>query len=126
MGFLDYAWIVSFQKDNKKVRILQDSTLDQPTLEPDSYGFTLKLPTVQFLEKGQIAYLGQKFPSDTAGKSKVGRLFRAAVLHLTTHTSTRTFKQGIQKDSLTSPMQMRWSFKKSNPPKESLLPQQRL
>ena len=62
MGFLDYAWIVSFQKDNKKVKILQDSTLDQPTIEPDNYGFTLKLPTVQFLEKGQISYLGAKVP----------------------------------------------------------------
>ncbi len=86
MGFLDYAWIVSFQKDKQKVRILQDSTLDQPTIAPDSYGFTVKLPAVHFLKKGQIAYLGQKFPSDVAGKSKVGRLFRAAVLHLTTHT----------------------------------------
>jgi Mg-chelatase subunit ChlD len=88
MGFLDYAWTISFQKDNQKVKILQDEALQQPTLELDGYGFTVKLPNVQFLEDGQIQFLGQKFPSNTAGKSKVGRLFRAAVLHLTTHTLT--------------------------------------
>ncbi len=95
MGFLDYAWTISFQKDNQKVKILQDTTLQQPTLELDGYGYTVKLPNVQFLEDGQIQFLGQKFPSNAAGKSKVGRLFRAAVLHLTTHTLTPLPKENI-------------------------------
>jgi hypothetical protein len=86
MGFLDYAWNVSIQKDNTKVRILQDSALDQPSLEPDKYGFTVKLPAIQFLEDGRISYLGETCPLNPAGKTKVGRLFRAAALHLTTHT----------------------------------------
>ncbi len=86
MGFLDYARIISFQKDKEKVKILLDPAGNQPTLEQDSQGFTIKLPKVQFLENKQIGYLGQKFPSDKAGKSKVGRLFRASVMHLTTHT----------------------------------------
>ncbi len=95
MGFLEYAWIVSFQKDNQKVRILQDSTLDQPTLELDSYGYTIKFPVVRELENKQISFLGQKFPSNTAGKSKIGRLFRASVLHLTTHTLAPFAKEKI-------------------------------
>ncbi|MBT0160649.1 VWA domain-containing protein [Candidatus Bathyarchaeota archaeon A05DMB-2] len=86
MGFLDYAWNISIQKDNTKVKILQDSALDQPTLEQDSYGFTVKLPAVRFHEDGKISYLGETFPLNTTGRIKVGRLFRAAVLHLTTHT----------------------------------------
>ena len=86
MGFLDYAWMVSLQKDKKKVKILQDSSLDQPVLLPDNFGFTIKLPKVQFLESKQISYLGEKLTLNKMGKSKVGRLFRAAVLHLTTHT----------------------------------------
>ncbi len=86
MGFLDYAWSVSFQKDNTKVKIRQDSALTQPTLALDNFGFTITLPTAQFLENDQILFLGQKFPSTTSGKSRVGRLFRATVLHLTTHT----------------------------------------
>lgn len=86
MGFLDYAWTVSLQKDKKKVKILQDSSLDQPVLLPDNFGFTIKLPKIQFLEGRQISYLGEKLTSNKIGKSKVGRLFRAAVLHLTTHT----------------------------------------
>ena len=27
-GFIDYAWAVSLQKDNTKVKILQDPSLD--------------------------------------------------------------------------------------------------
>ncbi len=86
MGFLDYAWTISFQKDNTKVKILQDPAISQPVLEQDSYGYTIKLPNTLFLENKQISYLGQKFASNREGKIKVGRLFRATVLHLTTHT----------------------------------------
>jgi hypothetical protein len=86
MGFLDYAWTISLQKDKKKVKILQDSSLNQPVLLPDNFGFTIKLPKIQFLENKQISYLGEKLTLNKTGKVKVGRLFRAAVLHLTTHT----------------------------------------
>ena len=104
MGFLDYAWTISLQKDNTKVKILQDSTLDQPTLEQDDYGFTISLPTVRFLKDGQIFFLGQSFPQDTLGKSRLGRLFRASVLHLTTHTLAPLPKEKIvpnKSDSIT-------------------------
>jgi hypothetical protein len=86
MGFLEYAWITSFQKDNQKVKILINAKIDQPTIEPDTFGYTIKLPTVRHLEDGQIGYLGQKFPANGVGKTRIGRLFRASVLHLTTHT----------------------------------------
>ena len=86
MGFIDYAWAVSFQKDNQKVKMLLDDSLSQPALETDTFGFTIRIPTVQPPEHGQVSFLGQKFALNTAGKSRVGRLFRAAVLHLTTHT----------------------------------------
>lgn len=95
MGFLDYAWAVSFQKDNTKVKILQDAGLQQPTLEQDAYGFTVKLPQVQFKEDGQFSFLGHRFASDVTGKTRIGRLFRAAVLHLTTHTLTPLPKEEI-------------------------------
>ncbi len=86
MGFIDYAWAVSLQKDNTKVKILQDPALIQPTLQSDDFGFTIKFPTVQMLEDGNVSFLGHKFSSNNEGKSKIGRLFRASVLHLTTHT----------------------------------------
>jgi len=88
MGFLDYAWAVSFQKDNSKVKILQDATLEQPMLEQDVVGFTVKLPQIRFLQDGRISFIGHRFTRDINGKSRVGRLFRAVVLHLTTHTLT--------------------------------------
>ena len=105
MGFLDYAWTISFQKDNTTVKILQDSILDQPTLEQDDDGFTIRLPTVRFLEDGQISFIGQKFPQNTLGKSQIGRLFRASVLHLTTHTLAPLPKEKIvpnKSDSITA------------------------
>lgn len=86
MGFIDYAWTISLQKDNTKVKILQDPALVQPTLRSDSFGFTIELPTVQKLEDGNFSYLGYKFPANNMGKTKIGRLFRASVIHLTTHT----------------------------------------
>jgi Mg-chelatase subunit ChlD len=86
LGFIDYAWAASLQKDNTKVKILQDETIEQPLLLSDNYGFTIKLPTVRLKEDGTISYLGLNFPGDNNGKSKVGRVFRASVMHLTVHT----------------------------------------
>jgi Mg-chelatase subunit ChlD len=86
MGFLEYAWATSFQKDESKVRILEDPTINQPTLESDKFGFTIRLPKVQITEDGQIYFLGQKFKQDPQGRSTLCKLFRASVLHLTTHT----------------------------------------
>lgn len=86
LGFIDYAWAVSLQKDNTKVKIIQDETIDQPLLLSDDFGFTIKLPPVKTQEDGSITYLSLKFPGDKTGKSTVGRVFRASVMHLTTHT----------------------------------------
>jgi hypothetical protein len=86
MGFIDYAWSISFQKDNTKYKITQDSTLTQPTLTEDDYGLTMAFPNVKFLSNGKMQFLGQTFQQNSVGKSQVGRLFRAAVLHLSTHT----------------------------------------
>ena len=86
MGFLEYAWNVSLQKDNLKLKIILDPLLNQPVFQSDNFGFTANLPTARFLDEERVSFLGYVFPSDTNGKAKVGRLFRAAVLHLTTHT----------------------------------------
>jgi Mg-chelatase subunit ChlD len=86
MGFLDYAWNVSVQKDNKKLKILQDPSLDQASLKLDDFGFTIKLPPVKFLENGKLSFIGHKFDQTVSGKNKIGRLFRACVLHTTAHT----------------------------------------
>jgi hypothetical protein len=104
LGFIDYAWAVSLQKDNTKVKILHDQALTQPLLLSDDFGFTLKFPAVQMLEDGGISFLGQKFPGTSAGKAKIGRLFRASVMHLTTHTLAPFAKEKIvpsTKDSIT-------------------------
>jgi hypothetical protein len=95
LGFIDYAWASSLQKDNTKVKILQDAALTQPILQADDFGFTITFPTVHKLEDGSISFLGHTFPSDGLGKSKVGRLFRASVIHLTCHTLSPFQKEKI-------------------------------
>jgi hypothetical protein len=86
LGFIDYAWATSLQKDDTKVKILQDPTLSQPVLEIDNFGFTIKLPTFNVLDDETISFLGYTFPNNNLGKSKACRVFRALVMHLTTHT----------------------------------------
>jgi hypothetical protein len=105
MGFIDYAWSISFQKDNTKVKMLQDPNLEQPTIQPDEFGITIKLPTVKFLPNKQISYLGQVFPFDHQGKIRVGRLFRASVLHLTTHTLTMLPNEIMYPNDSDTPLQ---------------------
>lgn len=95
---MDYAWSVSLQKDNTKVKICQDPTLLQPILQADTIGFTIKLPVVQFLKDGSFSFLGYKFSSTISEKAKIGRLFRAAILHLTTHTLAPFPKERIAPD----------------------------
>jgi Mg-chelatase subunit ChlD len=86
MGFLEYAWTVSLQKDNMKLKIVLDPLLNQPSLTPDTFGFTANLPIARLLDDEHISFLGYGFASDADGKGKIGRLFRASVLHLTAHT----------------------------------------
>jgi len=99
LGFIDYAWSVSLQKDDTKVKILQDPSLLQPVLQSDSFGFDIKLPTVHLLEDGNFSFLGHRFTSSNADKIKIGRLFRATVLHLTTHTLAPFQKEKIPTNS---------------------------
>ena len=99
MGFIDYAWATSLQKDNTKVKILQDPEIRQPMLLGDDYGFTIKLPCVQTLDSGKFSFLGYTFDENNSGKIKMGRLFRAAVMHLTTHTLAPFSKDRIVPNS---------------------------
>jgi len=91
MGFLDYAWSISIQKDNLKTKICIDPKLEHPTLTQDKEGFNVTLPLPKVIEdeeqeKKTIKFLGYEFHADDDGTAKVGRLFRACVFHLTTHT----------------------------------------
>ncbi|PVX25359.1 MAG: hypothetical protein CW691_04845 [Candidatus Bathyarchaeum sp.] len=74
-----------------KTGICIDPKLKQPILKQDNAGFTVTLPLPivsenEETEEKSITFLDCKFPYDDDGKGKVGRLFRACVYHLTTHT----------------------------------------
>jgi len=100
MGFLDYAALISLQKDNMKTGICVDPNLKQPTLTQSKVGFnvTLPLPIVAEnpeTEKKTVSFLGYTFAADDNGKDKVGRLFRACVYHLTTHTLIKVNSESV-------------------------------
>ena len=86
MGFIDFAWSISLQKDDTKVKIIEDGNIDQPIIRVDDVGFCIKIPTPKSSEDGSVKFLGNVFTDDTAGKIRVGRLFRASIFHLSTHT----------------------------------------
>jgi hypothetical protein len=86
LGFIEYAWATSLQKDETKVKILQDAAISQPLLQSDEVGFTIKLPEAKKLDNGKFSFIGYVFDDNNTGKIRIGRLFRAAVMHLTTHT----------------------------------------
>jgi len=90
MGFLDYARSVSLQKDNLKARIVIDPKIHQPTLVKNEAGFDITLPMPVESEEGTIFYLGHELSSESNKKRIAGRLFRACVIHLSTHTLTAT------------------------------------
>lgn len=86
MGFQEYAWNLSFQKDDLKVKLRIDANIELPRFSLDDAGFTVNFPVPRVVDEGKMSYLGYEFSRDQVGKAKVGRLFRASVLHLTTHT----------------------------------------
>jgi len=104
MGFLDYAALLSLQKDNMKTGICIDVNLKQPTLTQSKAGFNVTLPLPIVAENSQteekiVSFLGYTFPADDNGKDKVGRLFRACVYHLTTHTLIRINSESVAPSS---------------------------
>lgn len=111
MGFLEYALSISLQKDNMKARISIDPKLQQPILTRDKAGFNVALPLPSVSEEETISFLGYEFPADSAAKAKVGRLFRACVFHLTTHTLLPINDEKIA--SLTSKRSIVESFSES-------------
>src|SRR3989304_5652179 len=98
MGFLEYAQMISFKKNEIKTKIRLDSNLQQPILEYDGAVFNVNLPLPSVSKDGNMSFLGYEFPGDSDGKIKVGRLFRACVFHLTAHTAIPVYdKKGKEK-----------------------------
>lgn len=85
MGFLDYAEALALQKDPLKVKILSDNRWAYPTLTRKGAMPVVRLPEPRSSDEA-IEFLGYVFPPDEQGKIRAGRLFRAAVTHLTAHT----------------------------------------
>lgn len=104
MGFLEYAGSISLQKDNMKARIRIEPKLQQPTLTRDKTGFNVTLPFPIFSENEEedktISFLGYEFPADDDGKARVGKIFRACIFHLTTHTMMPCNKELALKTNL--------------------------
>lgn len=94
LGYLEYAWSLSFQKDQFKTKILVEPKLKQPTLSRDEIGFSIVLPEPimhRDEEKKTISLMGYQFPAESIGKLQVAKLFKACVFHLSAHVATSNF-----------------------------------
>jgi Mg-chelatase subunit ChlD len=98
MGFLDYAWALSLQKDNLSVKIRIDSDIRQPILLKDDLGFNVTLPLPTVSDEGNISFLQYEF-QENSSKIQVGRLFRACVFHLTAHTLIDSENVGVEESN---------------------------
>ncbi|HVO85740.1 MAG TPA: VWA domain-containing protein [Candidatus Eisenbacteria bacterium] len=97
MGFFEYAWAISLQKDNLLTKIQIDSNVKLPFLTLDKTGFTATIPEPLVLPDGTISFLGFNLPSDASGKIMAGKLFRASVVHLTAHTLMPDYHSRMKK-----------------------------
>ncbi len=93
MGFLEYAWAISLQKDELKTRICIDPQIHQPILLQDENGAHIILPVPSVSQDKTISFLGCRFLEDQKGKVQVGRLFRACVLHVTAHAEMTVYDE---------------------------------
>jgi hypothetical protein len=103
MGFLDYAWNVSLQKEGENTSILIDQKKQFPVLTQNEKGFKIVLPIPSISEEETVYFLGHEFASPSR-KEEVGRLFRACVVHLTAHTLMPTPRENPE--PLTSQMNL--------------------
>jgi hypothetical protein len=85
MGFLDYATKISLQRDRLRVKLLVHPNFKYATLIPEAETYTLRFPEPKISDEN-IEFLGYNFPPDNFGKTRTGRLFRAMVSHITSHT----------------------------------------
>lgn len=89
MGFLEYAETLSLQKDPLKSKILTHHKWVSPTLKLKGSIPLALLPEPKTSDEA-IEFLGYVFPPDEQGRRRSGRLFRAAVTHLTAHMLLET------------------------------------
>ena len=93
MGFLDYAWSISLQKDDMKAGIQIDKKIQRPILLQDTLGFKIILPVPVISgnegEEKKVSFIGYTYLANNFGIENIGRIFRACVFHLTALTTSR-------------------------------------
>jgi uncharacterized protein YegL len=88
MVFLEYAGTLSPQKDSLKIKILTDPKLVYPDTTLDGPIPVVRLPEPMASEEN-IEFLGYTFPEGEESRIKIGRLFRAAVVHAVARTQAQ-------------------------------------
>lgn len=95
VGFLEYAWNISFEKDHLRTKILVAEENDYPQLFQDKTSFAVILPVPKIMEE-TISFMGYEFPADDQSKQHVIRLFRATVFHLSAHVVSSNFEDYLK------------------------------
>ena len=78
MGFLDYAWSLSLQKDDMKAGIQIDQKIHRPILLQEFSGFKIILPAPVISgnenEEKKVTFIGYNYSADNLGIEKIGRI----------------------------------------------------
>ncbi|MCK4434503.1 hypothetical protein KAU92_03350, partial [Candidatus Bathyarchaeota archaeon] len=107
MGFLEYARLLFFEKDQMKINLSTSSKTVFPQFFCDEEGSVIVLPEPKFRENEDgektIWLMGYCFPADAQGKRQLAHLFKASAFHLSAHAVSSSFKDyeewGKSKDS---------------------------
>ena len=96
VGFLEYAWSISFEKDWLKTKLLVSPRFNFPQLVLDEVGLVTIIPEPKVSKNAEeektISLMGYVFPSDPLGKTLLVSLFRASVFHLSAHVVSASLR----------------------------------
>jgi Mg-chelatase subunit ChlD len=90
MGFLEYVYTISFEKDPLKLKFILVDKKVITRLKKNEYGFTIQLPLPKFNDT-TISFVGYEFPKSPIIKQQILRLFRATVFHLSGHSTLTNY-----------------------------------
>jgi hypothetical protein len=90
----EYVWGILqavTHKEPNEIKVLIEEKSEYPTLERDSIGYVLKVPTPKKPRENLYSLHGMFFDADPKGEASLWRMFRASVYHLCLHASHTDF-----------------------------------
>ncbi len=91
MGFLEYAWSIFFEKDQIRTKLSVSPRVRFTQFSKDESGFQAIFPEPKNEDdddgRRSLSLMGYNFPENSLGRIQLISLFRAAVLHASSHAA---------------------------------------